>query len=203
MAPNAARPPLTRHSIVVAARELIRTGGLESLSLRRLAATLGVTAAALYAHVEDKDDLLRAVAEGEFVTLVAASDDMSARTARDRIATQARAYVDHARREPELFRVMFLFPPGPFASTAGGPAALPAATEAYAMASAAVADAISEGSIDAPDSIEATLVFWGATHGIASILQLGLGLDREVEDRLIDELLGRLFAGYAPRPDAP
>ena len=61
--PPADRPPLQRETIVEAARDLIITDGLEALSLRRLAGQLGVTAPALYAHVRDKQDLLRALAE--------------------------------------------------------------------------------------------------------------------------------------------
>ncbi|MFZ4434155.1 MAG: TetR family transcriptional regulator, partial [Microthrixaceae bacterium] len=67
----ARRDALTRESIVSATREMLRTTDLDRLSLRKLAGVLGVTAPALYAHVRDKDDLLRAVAElgfGELVT---------------------------------------------------------------------------------------------------------------------------------------
>ena len=62
--PASDRPLLHREAIIAAARELIVADGLEALSLRRLAARLGVTAPALYAHVRDKQDLLRAVAQG-------------------------------------------------------------------------------------------------------------------------------------------
>ena len=73
----ARRDALTRESIVSATREMLRTTDLDRLSLRKLAGVLGVTAPALYAHVRDKDDLLRAVAElgfGELVTRMEAVD---------------------------------------------------------------------------------------------------------------------------------
>lgn len=189
------RPPLERAAIVGAARDMVRTDGLESLSLRRLAKVLGVTAAALYAHVDDKEDLLRAVAEGEFSQLVDAYESVPAGTPLERMTAQARAYVDHARREPELFRVMFLFPPRPFEASAAGPAELPAATTAFTLASSTVTDAMADGSIRSDDALLTTLVFWAAAHGVATVLQLGLGLGEDVEDRLVDEVLGRLFAG--------
>ena len=62
-------PPLTRESVIEAARRSIVADGLEAVSLRKLAASLGVTAPALYAYVDDKRDLLRAVAEREFQRL--------------------------------------------------------------------------------------------------------------------------------------
>ena len=53
------RPPATsRAQILAAARELIGRDGWEKLTVRRLAAELGVGATTLYHHVRDKDDLL-------------------------------------------------------------------------------------------------------------------------------------------------
>jgi AcrR family transcriptional regulator len=57
------RVPLTRERVVEAALELIDAEGVASLSMRRLGRKLGVEGMALYTHVRDKDDLLRAVAE--------------------------------------------------------------------------------------------------------------------------------------------
>ena len=121
--PAVDRPPLQRDAIVAAARALIVEDGLEALSLRRLAAQLGVTAPALYAHVRDKRDLLRALAEGEFETLVARFDAITDPDPIARIKGHGRAYVQHARENPELFRVMVLFPPE--MSPATGPAGVP------------------------------------------------------------------------------
>lgn len=52
------RPALTRSRVLEAAVELADEGGLESVSMRRLAAALGVEAMSLYHHVGGKDDLL-------------------------------------------------------------------------------------------------------------------------------------------------
>src|SRR5690606_29339456 len=116
---------------------MIADGGLEALSLRRLASRLGVTAPALYAHVADKRDLLAAIAEGQFDELVARMDAAADLPPLERIRAHCRAYVQHARENPELFGVMFLFSPdlGP-AGGAGLPegAELPAATKAFAAA---------------------------------------------------------------------
>ncbi|MFI6349681.1 TetR/AcrR family transcriptional regulator [Streptomyces sp. NPDC050560] len=52
------RPPLTsRPEIVAAARRLIDREGWEKLTVRRLAAELGIGATTLYHHIRDKDDL--------------------------------------------------------------------------------------------------------------------------------------------------
>lgn len=53
------RPPVTsRAQILVAARELIDRDGWEKLTIRRLAAELGIGATTLYHHIRDKEDLL-------------------------------------------------------------------------------------------------------------------------------------------------
>ncbi|MEO9329467.1 TetR/AcrR family transcriptional regulator [Gordonia aurantiaca] len=53
------RPPVTsRAQILAAAREIIDEHGWEKLTIRRLAAALGIGPTTLYHHVRDKDDLL-------------------------------------------------------------------------------------------------------------------------------------------------
>ncbi|MEV8535482.1 TetR/AcrR family transcriptional regulator [Streptomyces sp. NPDC051211] len=53
------RPPLTsRAQILVAARRLIDQDGWEKLTIRRLAAEIGIGATTLYHHIRNKDDLL-------------------------------------------------------------------------------------------------------------------------------------------------
>lgn len=53
------RPPLTsRAEILAGARRIIERDGWEKLTVRRLAAELGIGATTLYHHVRDKEDLL-------------------------------------------------------------------------------------------------------------------------------------------------
>jgi AcrR family transcriptional regulator len=49
--------PLSRDQIVQAAIELAREGGIDAVSIRRIAARLGVGATSLYWHVRSKNDL--------------------------------------------------------------------------------------------------------------------------------------------------
>ena len=196
MATTADRPPLTRDAIVDAARALVIADGLEALSLRRLAAQLGVTAPALYAHVRDKQDLLRALAEVEFDHLVARFDEVTATDPLDRIRAHGRAYIAHAREHPELFRVMFLFPPELAPASVPTEVQLPGATRAFVAAGSAVDDAVASGAIVADDPLLVALTLWSGTHGVATVLQLGFGLPPELEDAMIDEITDRILAGY-------
>ncbi|MFC0598824.1 TetR/AcrR family transcriptional regulator [Streptomyces palmae] len=53
-----ARAPLSRERVVEAAFVVLDRQGLDGLSMRQVAAELGVAVSALYAHVNSKDDLL-------------------------------------------------------------------------------------------------------------------------------------------------
>jgi AcrR family transcriptional regulator len=196
--PDPDRPLLHREAIVEAARSLIAADGLEALSLRRIAAQLGVTAPALYAHVRDKQDLLRAVAEVEFGALVARFDEITDPDPIVRIKGHARAYVRHARESPELFRVMFLFPPELSPASVPEGIELPGATRAFEVAGAAVEAAIAAGAIASDDPLLVALTMWSGTHGVATVLQLGFGLPTELEEAMVDEVTNRLLAGYRP-----
>jgi AcrR family transcriptional regulator len=196
--PATDRPPLQRDAIVAEARALVIADGLEALSLRRLAGRLGVTAPALYAHVRDKQDLLRALAECEFDALVARFDEVAEPDPVARIKSHNRAYVRYACENPELFRVMFLFPPELSPASVPSGVELPGATRAFEAAAGAVEEAIAAGAIASEDPLLVALTLWSGSHGVATVLQLGFGLPAELEDAMIDEITDRLLAGYRP-----
>ena len=50
--------PLSRERVLQAALVLADEAGVEALSMRKLAKTLGVEAMSLYGHVKNKEDLL-------------------------------------------------------------------------------------------------------------------------------------------------
>ena len=57
------RTPLSRERVLRTAIELADEGGIEALSMRRLAKELGVEAMSLYNHVANKNDLLDAMVD--------------------------------------------------------------------------------------------------------------------------------------------
>lgn len=57
------REPLSRERVLRAAIDLADAGGIESLSMRRLAQELGVEAMSLYHHVSNKSDILSGIAD--------------------------------------------------------------------------------------------------------------------------------------------
>ncbi|MCF8610952.1 TetR/AcrR family transcriptional regulator C-terminal domain-containing protein [Gordonia sp. HY285] len=91
-------PPVTSERIVEVAVEILDAGGLEALTMRRVAEQLGVVAPSLYWHVKTKDDIIdlavdHAFAETDAPT-AAQHDDW--RTCIEAIALAWRAtLVDH------------------------------------------------------------------------------------------------------------
>src|SRR5919204_2711009 len=57
------RTPLTRDRVLHAAIELADEGGIESLTMRKLARALGVEAMSLYNHVANKGDLVDGIVD--------------------------------------------------------------------------------------------------------------------------------------------
>lgn len=55
---QSAREALTRRRVLLAAVELADTGGMETLSMRKLGEAVGVEAMSLYNHVANKEDLI-------------------------------------------------------------------------------------------------------------------------------------------------
>jgi len=190
---------LTRAAVVAAARELIAADGLERLSVRRVAARLGVTAPALYAHVDDKDDLLRAVAELEFTRLLERFDAIaeSVSDPLERIRAQSHAYVEHALADPALFRVMFLFRPA-WSPQPNAPE-LPLATKAFERAAGAVEEAIAAGRLRAGDPLLASLAIWSAAHGVATVILAGIDLGHAYEERLVDTVVDAVLTGLSAK----
>src|SRR5919106_6675564 len=60
---SAARAPLNRERVLRAATALADDGGIESLTMRRLAEKLGAEAMSLYYHVANKEAVLDGVVE--------------------------------------------------------------------------------------------------------------------------------------------
>ena len=179
-----ARPPLTRAGVVARARALVRTEGAGQVSLRSVARSLGVTAPALYAHVTDYDDLLAAVAEGEFAGLRERFDAVDEDDPLDRLRALGRAYVDHARAEPHLHRLMFRYPPK--LAAAGVPISFGPATDAFTFALTTVEQAIDAGLLAVDDAVLAALTLWSAAHGVAEVLLMGFDFDDATARALVD-----------------
>jgi AcrR family transcriptional regulator len=95
---------LSRDRIVAAAVDLIEREGADAVSMRRIAAELGVGVMSLYNHVPNKSALLDAVAEN-VLSQVEFTDDPSADWP-ERVRIQARAFRQIAHHYPRSTMVV-------------------------------------------------------------------------------------------------
>ena len=112
------RPGLSRHTIVETALRLLDQVGLDGLTVRRLAADLGVQSPALYWHLRNKRELLDGLADA--ITLAAGmGPPHDGESWQDWLARRARAYrnsllahrdgpriVANARMRPATLRML-------------------------------------------------------------------------------------------------
>ncbi|WP_240137009.1 TetR/AcrR family transcriptional regulator C-terminal domain-containing protein [Streptomyces sp. MUM 178J] len=96
--------PLSRERIIAAALRIIDADGADALSMRRLAATLGVQAMSLYNHVGGKADLIDGVAE--FVTREMRLPKPMEGSWEDRIRTIAHAFRRTSLRHPRACQLV-------------------------------------------------------------------------------------------------
>lgn len=194
MSPTTDRETLTRAAVIAAARALIVEEGLEAVSLRRIGASLGVTAPALYAYVDDKRDLLRGIAELEFAALIDRFESIDDPDPLVRLRRFSHIYIDYALTNAELFKTIFLFPPDLAFGTPTGEE-LPIATRSFDLPLAAITEAVETGVFKPVEPIMAALTLWTATHGCATVLLLGFDLDEAGRDALTTSVLETVIAG--------
>lgn len=91
---------MTRERIVDAALAVVETDGVDRLSMRKLAAELGIAPTSIYWHVGGREELLDAVVERYSSELVARA--IRGRTPSARVIAVARQFRDDAIEHPEL-----------------------------------------------------------------------------------------------------
>jgi AcrR family transcriptional regulator len=147
--------------IVQAAQAIAEAEGWPAVTIRRLATEIEYSQPVLYAHFENRDAIVAAVALNGFLRL-AERLRVSTREASDRQAAaraMAAAYLAFAVDNPALYQAMFTLPTGLRFAEAQTP---PAMKEAFAALNAVSAS--SDG-----DDGAMTETFWAALHGLAEL----------------------------------
>ena len=146
---------------------------IEGLSLRQLAAGLGVTAAAVYRHFDSREGLLFEVARigfnrlrqrfaSAFEITVPPSD---AQEARLRLSRLAQAYLQFADDEPALWRLIF----GAQAEAYRQSIDAEGEPDSYEYLPAALMGLYLAGVIPTQPSERDALFAWSAVHGAATL----------------------------------
>lgn len=180
---------------------LLDTGNAKAVSIRSVAQRIGVTSPSIYLHFADKDTLLDAVCSRYFEKL----DEEMQRASRpagvdhpptiEVLRAQGHAYVNFARRTPELYRLATMGEgrPGSDVDTALN-------SSAFQHMRATIAALITEGIYPPGDATAMALELWTAAHGVAALLiskpYLPWGDVEEFTDRVLRAVCtGQIVSG--------
>ncbi|MEL6920028.1 MAG: TetR/AcrR family transcriptional regulator [Pseudomonadota bacterium] len=180
-----------REALVGKAIAILDLSADAELTLRGLAKEVGVSPMAPYAHFDDKDALLDAVAVSGFGALRARMretlDALPAGTALDKaLSALAAAYMDFGLKRPGLYRVMFARP------------AAPQGTVVRDAGEDVFGELVQQFSGSAQNARRDAEMAWSMVHGMT--LLVGTGFIKEGPDlkHHIDEI-GHLLSGSRTR----
>jgi AcrR family transcriptional regulator len=160
-----------RHSAVLAARNLVATGGLHSLGLRKVSTKVGVSPAALYRHFENLEQLRADVAaqiRSEIAELMIAKRNRVPKSpsakkfAIERFEALGEGYVEYAKRNPRLFEIAFT--PCEEEST------MDLEDRAWQVLQESVLELENAGLLDRKTKALAPMLAWSSVHGLATLI---------------------------------
>ena len=155
-----------RDEVIRAARGLAESDGWSAVTMRRLAAALGVTQPVVYSAFPGRQALIDAVALegfGDLASALAAADASP--------LARMRTYLDFAAAHPRIYEAMFSMPSGlPFAADV--------TPTPLRQAFSAIHDAFPDA-----DGTRAE-VAWAALHGLATLQAAGRLRAGHAHDRL-------------------
>jgi AcrR family transcriptional regulator len=163
-----------RRRLVEEAITMLREGGLESLSLRRLAERVGVSQTALYHHFQDKQGLLCAMGEEGISRFDAALQQgiPSGASPEVRFEHFITSYVRFALGYPELYELMFGRTTWRGGTTASFEQAARSSFRSYAEMVAALQKS---GQLSSSlNALRLAQVIWGTLHGLCRMHNDGL-----------------------------
>ncbi|HUW01201.1 MAG TPA: TetR/AcrR family transcriptional regulator [Acidimicrobiales bacterium] len=177
--------------IVDGATSIIEDGGSDALSMRGLARDLGVSAPALYEHLDSRDQLLRIIAQRGYDDLHARWELISGSPLEWLLET-GRAYVAFAVEHPQLFMLMHRFSPGAIIGDPG--IEHPAASALFDEGLDHIRSAIEAGELRPDDPLDIAVSLWAAAHGVAMVVIMapGLGDPNDLATRVVGGLLDGL-----------
>ena len=192
--------PETRTRILTAAKAIHdHGGGAAALSMRRIAARLGVSAPAIYHHFQSRDAILEAISEDGFDRLVARLKRLpKSRPLVQQCVDILVVYREFALDQPHVFAIMFIDRrpharrfPDDFAARRSA---------AFSLLADRVAAAIAARDLRDDDANEVALTLWAHAHGLVLLQRAErFGPRLAPYRRAFDRSVNRLVAGLVVR----
>jgi len=158
----------TIKKITETALRLLEKAGPESVTMRRVAKAVGITAMAIYHYYPSRDALLRAVTDIEFERIIVVFNQLPAhRSAGFRLRRMMESYVDFSFARPRVFDFVFL-------QSRPDAARFPSdfrnrSSSVMNRAADTVSEAMREGALKKGDAWEVAIALWAHVHGYVTL----------------------------------
>lgn len=189
------RQPATAERILRAARALFEREGAAGVTMRGVAAAVGLTPMAIYRHFPNREALLKRIGDDSFDAIVRHWDARGrSGDVLERLLSVQRIYLDYALAHPHLFDLAFSTPrsdarrfPDDFHARR---------SPTLNVVADAVADAMRAGVLRDDDVWDVAMTLWAHTHGLIALYRAGrFNLDEAAFRRYYDASLQRLLTG--------
>jgi AcrR family transcriptional regulator len=179
---------LLRNQILDAARSLFVERGIEAVTMREIAKQVNYSATTLYHYFADKEALLQAVCDEDFLALAAGLKEiMQLPDLIARIDALTRGYARFALQHPNHYRLMFMTPRTPCNQDTTQIQQGNTEQDAYAQLKLVVQEAFDAG-LFRPELSDFELIaqtLWASIHGVCS-LEIALGHEPWINWKKLD-----------------
>ncbi len=168
-----------RTLIMDAARELFVSRGVEAVTMREIAKRIGYSATSIYLHFADKEALIRAICDTDFLALAdALKNNLAITDPVERMLAFGRGYAQFALNYPNHYRMMFMTEHPPCDPAHSCIQQNNAEQDAYFQLKTVINEVFLAGKFKSdlkdPDLIAQTV--WAGMHGVCA-LQISMAND--------------------------
>ncbi len=188
-----------RDRILEISRHYVYTEGHASLSMRKIAKEVGVTATSIYLHFENKDDLIHTLIEesaDELIQAIMESADQHTSTI-DKFETIIRTYADFALSNPEKYQMIFTVQPNSIAKYPKEK--FRKIRKVYALLESVILKGIDEDIMELDEPLITAYSIWAQLHGVIAVI-LNQRLDSRIDrEKFLEESLEHIVQGFLVR----
>jgi AcrR family transcriptional regulator len=169
-----------RALIIDAARELFVLRGVEAVTMREIAKRIGYSATSIYLYFADKEALLRAICDTDFLALATSLKTiLQIPDPIERMTALGRGYAEFALTHPNHYRLMFMTEHAICDPETSSLQQNNAEQDAYFQLKTAVSDVFKAGYFreDLKDVDLIAQTIWAGMHGVCS-LQINMAEDK-------------------------
>jgi AcrR family transcriptional regulator len=161
-----------RTLIIDAARELFVEKGVEAVTMREIAKRIGYSATSIYLHFADKEAVLKAICDTDFLTLAQAQTHiLQIADPVERMLALGKGYAEFAISHPNHYRLMFMTAHMPVCQENSSLQQNNAEQDAYFQLNMVVT-AVYEAKRFRPELTDLDLIaqtIWAGMHGVCAL----------------------------------